>query len=331
MSEMALPPAALIARFRADAERLTSRAPTPDEPLGVAVSGGPDSLALLLLACAAYPRCAVAATVDHGLRPAAAAEAAMVGELCGRLGVPHVTLRGDAAQEPRGSVQDRARRLRYRLLGAWGERGGAGWIATGHHRDDQAETFLMRAARGAGVGGLAGVRTRTELAGMAVPLIRPVLGWTRAELAAIAAGLAAVDDPANRDPAHDRTAFRALLRDNAVLRAEGLARAAANLADAERALDWTAGRLAAERLHRDGEALLLTTPLDLPRELLRRLVLMALAQAGGALPPRGGAVERLIERLSAGVPATLAGVIARPGPHWRFAPAPARRAGLTIV
>ncbi|MDB5716697.1 MAG: tRNA(Ile)-lysidine synthetase [Sphingomonas bacterium] len=319
----------LAARFRADLLRVATALPSPDRRIGIAVSGGPDSLALLLLAHAACPGAVAAATVDHGLRPEAAAEARMVGSVCAGLGIPHHLLTGNAGIGP-GSVQQRARRLRYALLGDWAAAERLGWLATAHHLDDQAETLLMRAVRGGGTAGLSGVRARMTMAGMPVPVIRPLLGWRRATLGDVVAqaGLVAADDPSNRDPAYDRTAFRALLANAPRLRPEGLARTAANLADAEEALCWAVGQLAEVRLTAEGGAIL-CDPSGLPRELRRRLVAAAIARVAGisgAVPLRGESLDRFIALLDSGRAATLAGVAARPGSPWRLRLAPPRRA-----
>ena len=193
------PAAEAIDRFTADLDALIAR----DCRFGIAVSGGPDSLALLLLAAAVRPGSIEAATVDHGLRPESADEAAMVAGLCERRGVPHRTLVADWAQPPAANVQAEARAMRYRLLNEWAIERGLEAVATAHHADDQAETLLMRLARGAGVGGLGGTRARRALS-EDVLLIRPLLGWRKSELVALVedAGLTPVDDPSNRDPKH---------------------------------------------------------------------------------------------------------------------------------
>jgi tRNA(Ile)-lysidine synthase len=320
-----VPDPALLSRFRADLAALGA-APMPVAPLGVAVSGGADSVALLLLAAAAVPGAVTAATIDHGLRAAAKAEALAVADLCATLRVPHRILVGDA-DAAQGSVQDRARTLRYRLLGRWAEETGLAWIATAHHRDDQAETFLMRAARGAGVAGMAGVRARVALADVPVPVVRPLLGWPRDDLHAIVAkaGITPVDDPSNRDPAYDRTAFRALLAATPLLAADRLAAAAAHLADTEAAIEWTTTRLVTERLEVEGETLRLNDPAGLPREYRRRLVALAIGRLAGESALRGDALDRLLRMLDAGRAGTLAGVVARPGTDWIFRRAPPRR------
>ncbi|WP_242119653.1 tRNA lysidine(34) synthetase TilS [Sphingomonas lacusdianchii] len=156
---MTLPPEA-IARFATD---LRALAPTPTTatPLALAVSGGPDSMAMLALAAAAFPNAVIAATVDHRLRAASAQEAAMVAGWCHANHIPHATLSPD--HPPAGaSIQAQARHLRYALLADWALAANAVALATAHHADDQAETFLMRAARGSGPAGLAGIRPRWE-------------------------------------------------------------------------------------------------------------------------------------------------------------------------
>src|SRR3954453_2283282 len=106
-----VPGPALIERFSADLDALLA----PSERLGVAVSGGPDSLALLLLAAAARPGLIEAATVDHALRPESRAEAEMVAALCKRIGVPHEILTVEWEHKPETALQERARLHRYRL------------------------------------------------------------------------------------------------------------------------------------------------------------------------------------------------------------------------
>ena len=308
---MAQPP--LAARFRADLEALTGPAPAR---LGIAVSGGPDSLALLLLAHAAFPGRVHAATVDHGLRPEAAGEAAFVAGLCADLGVPHATL--EAGMTDQANLQAAARERRYALLTDWAAGIGASCLLTAHHLDDQAETLVMRLQRGSGLGGLAGIRAVNAAA---PPIVRPLLGWRRAELAAIAAaaGIAAVGDPSNEDERFDRVRIRRRLAETEWLDPVPLARSAAALAQAEEALEWAAERLGRERV--DGFAL---DPSGLPRELRRRLVIRMLAAVGGAAP-RGEAVARLLATLEKGGTATLGGVKCLGGAIWRFAPAPPRR------
>src|SRR4051794_28920400 len=146
-----LPEPALAERFARDLDALIA----PDARIGIAVSGGPDSLALLLLAAATRPGRIEAATVDHALRRESRDEAAMVHDLCETLGVPHRTLTVEWQEKPESALQERARKQRYALLSAWASERGLDAIATAHHLDDQAETLVMRLARGSGVRGLA--------------------------------------------------------------------------------------------------------------------------------------------------------------------------------
>ncbi|HWL47026.1 MAG TPA: tRNA lysidine(34) synthetase TilS [Sphingomonadaceae bacterium] len=311
-----------LTRFRADFGALIG-APAR---FGVAVSGGADSLALLLLADAAFAGAVRAATVDHRLRPEAAAEAAMVAAVCAARGIPHRILVRPENRPVAG--QGGARELRYALLGAWAEEEGLADVATAHHRDDVAESFLLRAARGAGVSGLAAMRAVAPWptgAPHRARVVRPLLGWTRAELAAIVAdsGLTPAEDPSNADPHYDRTHARALLRREPWLRPERLARTAANLADADSALQWLADEAWRSRAVSATAGQVTIDVAGLPRETRRRLA----ARAIGCLNPGAGGegIDRLVDRLDAGAAASLAGVRAGPGACWRFTLAPPRR------
>lgn len=312
-----------VERFRRDFTALAGDSPSR---IGIAVSGGPDSLALLLLAHAAFPGSVAAATVDHRLRPQAAGEAALVASICAALGIRHATL--TPATPITGNIQAGARGARYRLLGDWCAREGIDLLATAHHADDQAETFLMRLLRGSGVGGLAGIRSEQRLAAAGnVRIVRPLLSWRRHELAGIVAraGLVPADDPSNRDERFDRARLRRLIRDADWFDPTAIARSTSNLAEADEALDWAVRRFAAERITRNGERITLD-PAALPAELRRRLVLAILAELRRNEPePRGEEVIRLIERLASGGKATLAGVLCQGGAIWRFSRAPARR------
>ncbi|WP_369412009.1 tRNA lysidine(34) synthetase TilS [Hephaestia mangrovi] len=319
-------------------ERNFDRKPDAGAPLALAVSGGPDSMALLALAAAAWPGGVIAATVDHRLRASAADECAMVAAACAGLGVPHATLVADAFPDG-ASLQAQARHLRYALLIDWAAQAGAMALATAHQADDQAETFLMRAARGAGLSGLAGVRASRKVTasdGRALLLVRPVLDWRRAELRAIVrrAELPFVDDPANDDPRHDRTRFRRLLNEHEWLDAPRIARAAAHLSEADRELRAIADWVWAERARQGRGGTIRIDMAGLPRGLRRRLALRAIgavrAAAGVDRPDWSpdANIEPLLDALDRGKAATQAGVLARPkGDLWRFGTAPARRTG----
>jgi len=187
----------------------------------LAVSGGPDSLALLLMA-SIWSRdsgtLVFAATVDHGLRPEAAEEAAYVGEICAALGVPHAVLtwRGP---HPKTRIQELAREARYRLLSEHARKVGANVLMTAHHADDQAETILFRLLHGSGVAGLAGIREETQAYGLT--LARPLLHLRKPELEQVCADnrVPFICDPSNTDAQYARTRMRRL---TALLEAEGL-------------------------------------------------------------------------------------------------------------
>jgi len=310
-------PPDLVARFRTALDRLW-----PDAGrFGLAVSGGSDSLALLLLAQASIPGRFEVGTVDHGLRQESAAEAAMVAEICAAVSVPCEVLR---ATVEAGNVQSMARRARYGELAGWAERRGLSAVATAHHADDQAETLLMRLNRGSGVGGLAGVRETGSIPGSAVPLIRPLLGFRRSELEAIltASGLEAVQDPSNRDDRFDRVRIRMAMAESGWLDPMALATAAANLADAEEALQWAADQAWTERVEVTADDL--RSPPGPPHEISMRIVKRAIAGFGNM--PRGTDLARLLERLERGEGGTLgSALVTVEDDEWVFRREPPRR------
>jgi len=314
---------ALLDRFSVDLNALVAR----DARIGVAVSGGPDSLALLLLANAARPGQVEAATIDHGFRAEARDEAAMVAGICDRLGVRHSILTAHWAEVPETAIQERARHQRYRLLGYWAEERGLDALATAHHAEDQAETLLMRLARGSGVRGLAGMRPRSVSPGAHVRLVRPLLGWRRAELEQVcsAAGLTPAADPSNQDERFERVRVRRALAGLDWLDAGAVAQSAANLADADAALDWA---LEAEwtRCVLEKRSSITYRPSEAPAEIVRRVVARAIRKLAteGDRDPRGPELTRLVSTLSDGGTATLRGVLCRGGAEWHFVPSPNR-------
>src|SRR5476649_795197 len=209
----------------------------------LAVSGGPDSIALMWLAArwrhglARGPRL-IAATVDHGLRPEAAREAREVKHLARTLDLPHRTVRWTGAK-PKTGVPAAARVARYRLLAQAARANGATHILTAHTRDDQAETLVMRLVRGSGIAGLAAMARQSERDG--VLLARPFLQVAKSQLMATLnkAKVGFADDPTNRDTNFTRPRIRAVMP---VLAAEGgdvrnLARLASRLARANTAVE----------------------------------------------------------------------------------------------
>jgi tRNA(Ile)-lysidine synthase len=269
-------------------------------------------VALLLLARAARPDSIEAATVDHGLRPEAAAEARMVATLCAELDVPHAILAVAVAE---GNLQAQARDARYLALGKWLDERSLAALVTAHHADDQAETLLMRLNRGSGVAGLAGVRERGRVPGTGHTVIRPLLAWRRAELAevATAAGIRPADDPSNADARFDRVRIRRALAETDWLDIDALAARVRNLADADAALDWAAGREWVENVRREGLGLVYRP--TAPRAVALRVLARIVRELGGD-EPRGSAIARLFDSLVAGRPVSNG---------WSLAPAPRRR------
>lgn len=310
-------PEAAVERFRDDLERLI---PAGGKRLGIAVSGGPDSLALLLLCNAAFPGQCFAATVDHRLRAESAAEAQYVAETCASLGVPHTTL--VPAHPIVGSIQSAARAARYALLVRWADENGIVAILTAHHADDQAETLLMRLNRGAGIGGLAGVRAVNG------PIVRPLLHWRRQELADIvkASGIEPVSDPSNEDDRFDRVRIRKAIAASDWLDPVAMARSAAAQAESDAALGWMEDRLFAERARKTAESLCLADPLSLPPELQRRLLIRCIRTLDEDWQPNGPDIQRLGETLRIGGKASIGRLVARATPDsWEFTAAPPRR------
>ncbi|GAB4263889.1 MAG: tRNA lysidine(34) synthetase TilS [Pararhodobacter sp.] len=279
--------------------------PTPKEQLraacaglarvGVAVSGGGDSVAALVLACEALGVARVqAVTVDHGLRAESAQEAEGVARLCARLGVPHQVLRWNG-RAVAGNMQDAAREARLSLIGDWA-RGRVDAVLLGHTRDDQAETVLMRLARGSGVDGLSGMAAERRAHG--VLWLRPLLGVSRAALrdALRARGFDWIEDPSNADSRFLRVRARQALAALAPLGidAEGLVATAGRMRDARAALDAQTGAAMAAHVCEDrGTVLIGAEVRDLPDDIRHRLfarLLMALS--GAPYRPRYGALRR---------------------------------------
>lgn len=268
----------------------------PAGPLGVAVSGGGDSVALLML----LHRAGVsikAATVDHGLRPEAATEALGVAKLCAALDVQHEVLVW--APDIQGNLQKAAREARQSLLASWAQREGLSDIVLGHTLDDQAETVLMRLARGSGVDGLAGMAAKRCESGLCWH--RPLLGARRAELRAYLRGIGVgwVDDPSNDDLRYDRIKARQALEVLAPLGlgAARLVETAAHMRRARQALEAATLALARDcaKVSEAGE-LVLRGFAKAPRELQLRLLAGSLGWVASAgYRPRFAALESLLD------------------------------------
>lgn len=268
----------------------------------LAVSGGPDSTALMLLAQRWQAECRRStqlhiATVDHGLRAESRSEAGAVAALAAQLGLPHSVL-DLAAPLPMTRLQEAARHARYEALTAHAHAVGATALATAHTLDDQAETVLFRLLRGSGVSGLAGIPALRPLGGLT--LLRPLLGWPKAELVALcrAARIAFAEDPSNVNTRFARVRLRALLPS---LAAEGgdaatLGRLACRMARADAALEAATDAAAAAFGAASGEGVLAFPRVGLaalPEEIALRLVGRTIGTVGTG-PVELGKLEALM-------------------------------------
>ncbi len=270
----------------------------------------------------------VAVTVDHGLRPGSAAEAAGVADVCAGLGVPHDVLRWTEGPRASGNLMDQARAARRRLIADWAQARGIGLVLLGHTRDDEAETFVMNLARGTGLDGLVGLRGRWLDDG--VEWARPLLGAGRGELRdwLRRQGIAWVDDPTNED---DRFARARARRALTVLARLGVTPArisetAVALRGARAVVREALARAARDHVRETAGALFIGRAgfVALLPEVQRRLVIGALRWiGGGAHPPREAQVVGLLDRIIAGRRPPLAACAS--GPRATSARSAARR------
>jgi tRNA(Ile)-lysidine synthase len=298
----------------------------------LAVSGGSDSTALLVLAARwasglkkrlkHSPKLA-SVTIDHGLRPESKHEALAVKRLARRLGIPHRTLNW-RGKKPKTGLQEAARYARYRLLAEEAARAGYEHVLTAHTIDDQAETVLFRLARGSGLTGLSGMAHAAPIpvgGAAAIFLVRPLLRISKARLVATlrAAGIAHSEDPTNSDPRFTRTRLRALLPDLARegLDANSLARLALRMRRAEATIEFAVGAargaLAPGTWRHGGPVFFETARFaGLPTEVALRLLGRAVTHCGNEGPVELGKLELLYDALrSARAPLrrTLAGAL----------------------
>lgn len=324
-----------------------------DEPaLVLAVSGGPDSTALLLLAAQwrrrrnRGPRL-LAVTVDHGLRAQSRDEAGAVQRLAGTLAVRHRTL-GWRGPKPVTGLQEKAREVRYRLLAAAARGIGARCILTAHTRDDQAETVILRLARGSGPSGLAGMARVAPLApalqgrsaAARLRLVRPLLDLPKSRLIATLreAGVGFAQDASNADPRFTRARVRGLmpLLAREGLDARRLARLAARLRRADEAMEaavtaaWE--RIVAQISGTGGVIIEAAAFLALPHEIALRILGRAITASGDEGPVELGKLERLAAALRKATVGpmrfrrTLAGaLVTSAGGRITVEPAPPRR------
>lgn len=311
----------------------------------IAVSGGPDSVALMWLATRwrrSLKRgpALTAVTVDHGLRSESAREARDVKRLAATLDLPHRTMRW-TGDKPKRGIPAAARMARYGLLADAARKAGAVHVMTAHTRDDQAETVLMRMARGSGLAGLGAMSTETGREG--IRIVRPLLQISKSQLIATLdkAKLGFVVDPTNADTNFTRPRLRALMPG---LAAEGmdsrtLQRLAMRMARADAALElMTDGAerfLALRNPGRAPEAIEAAAFLGLADEIRVRLLLRMLNAVGhegpaelGKVESLSSALEKAMQRTGNGIllKQTLAGaVISLTRTRLKIAPAPPRR------
>lgn len=277
--------------------------------LAAGVSGGADSLALCLLAgrwAKARGGSVVALTVDHGLRAEAAAEARQVAAWLAPHGIAHQTLRW-CGEKPSAGVQAAARAARYALMRDWCAGRGLLHLLLGHHQDDQAETFLMRLARGSGVDGLSAMAPLT--AQVEVSLLRPLLGVSHARLVATlrADGQPWIEDPSNASDAYRRVRLRRMMP---VLTQEGmdgarLAATARHLGRTRHALERVTNDLMVRAVSFDARGFAWLDMSEVgcaPEDIALRLLARLCRTVGGTVyPPRLERLERLLADLRAGL------------------------------
>jgi tRNA(Ile)-lysidine synthase len=282
--------------------------------LMLAVSGGPDSTALMVLAARwrdalkMKPKL-IAVTVDHGLRKESKREAAAVARLARKLKITHRTLRWTGSK-PSTGLQEAARMARYRLLGDAARRSGAAHVLTAHTLDDQAETVLIRMTRGSGITGLGAMMRLSTLPSngdSAIMLVRPLLDIPKERLIATlrAAKIPYADDPSNRDPRFTRARLRGVmgaLADEG-LDAQRLAQLARRLKRADVALEKMVDQAMAELVVELPAASALAVEArrfaELPAEIALRLLGSAVAKAGDEGPVELGKLEALKSALDA--------------------------------
>jgi len=275
---------------------------------GVAYSGGPDSLALLFLAARWMRKHQgkgklIAFTVDHGLRPGSAKEARQAGKMAREIGVTHRILCWEG-EKPAKGVQAAAREARYHLMMQAMRREGLDTLLVAHHLEDQAETFLLRLARGSGVDGLSAMGPVRPLSAD-VRLMRPLLDIPQSRLKAtlVKAGLTGIEDPSNHNERFDRVRMRKQWPALAALGldAAGLARTAAHLARARVALEAQTDTLLKSCMQTAPEAYLrvdVAALLAAPEEIsMRALAAMLKGVAGNFYAPRFDALEALHDTL----------------------------------
>lgn len=296
-------------RVRAVLDRLAGDFPA----LGLAVSGGGDSMALMHIAAEwARGRRLMVATVDHGLRPESAAEARHVARAAKALGLGHATLMWQRDTDS-GNLLAQARDARLRLLSGWAQRNSLPAIVLGHTADDQAETLMMRLGRGAGIDGLAAMTEWRDAFGER--WLRPMLGVGRAELRdwLSTRDISWIDDPSNEREEFDRIRIRKAMEAMG-LDVPALARAARHIGEARDALSHYASYVVRDAQVSNGSLTLRRMPFrEAPTEIRRRILVAGSRWITGAdYPPRRAAVLHALHAVAAGSRVTLDGALIEP-------------------
>jgi tRNA(Ile)-lysidine synthase len=284
-----------------DFTRLMRRCPVrAGAPVAVAVSGGGDSMALLLLAARwasdnGHPLTAL--TVDHGLRADSAAEAALVGRWLAGRGIAHVVLRWQG-NKPASGLQEAARTARYDLMADWAARNGVADLLLAHQQDDQAETMIMRLMRGSGISGLAAMRSVSMRGGLR--LHRPLLPVSRARLRTTLGvfGQEWIEDPSNEQLRFARPRVRRLV--TALGEGPRLAALAEEFARLDALLDAAAARLGGALVSRAGAEVSVDRPgfRTAPEPVAGRLLRTLIGEIGGAdFAPRSDRLSRAFARI----------------------------------
>ncbi len=283
--------------------------------IGIAVSGGGDSVALMHLLKDCFGDDSVelmVATVDHGLRAESRQEAEEVARMAQELGLRHEILTWEQGPEETGNLQDQARRARYGLLTGWARQNGIPVLALGHTADDQAETVIMRLMRASGVNGLAGIPVRRTQDG--VSLLRPLLDQRREALRKYLRSVEQnwIEDPSNDDESYDRIKTRKALSvlEELGLTVPALATVAQNMGKAQTALGWYAFLSARDMVQIEAGAVVfeLRKFRTLPDEISHRLMMQALLWiSGGQYPPRRQPMIEAVAIAQRGGATTLSG------------------------
>lgn len=286
-----------------------------DRNVGLAVSGGPDSIALMLAFHEYRPDTFQVVTVDHGFRTASAMEVQFVRQLCDERSIPCniITL----GLKSGSGNQERARMARYSAMAAWAKENDLAALVTGHHANDQAETMIMRLNRGVGIKGLGGMR-EISTTPCGFPLWRPFLNVRRDELVeyVMANGIVPINDPSNQDEHYERVRIRNAMTE--VFDPLGFAKTAQILESTNNAIEWMVDQVWDRVELSSNEIKWKAEPIP---EIMQHRILERVLDHFGKRPKRGGAIPVWLNQIKSCGSASLAGVIGNTRkPVWTFKP-----------